>query len=215
MGTARTVTANGKNGNGNGNGNGHWADNRNRRRRRDRRRRDRAQSRRLVVVGLVVLLLTGAGVLGAGLFAGAQAFINSCSLESLKPVSIGENSFVYAADGSVLGSIPAEQNRQPVALDQISPFLADATVAIEDRRFYSHSGIDYEGIIRAAVKNLQEGEIVQGGSTLTQQLVRNLYIERDVSWERKTKEACLALKVEREGVPQLWGPTPAGLTPPS
>ncbi len=160
-----------------------------------------------------MLLLTGAGVLGAGLFAGAQAFINSCSLESLKPVSIGENSFVYAADGSVLGSIPAEQNRQPVALDQISPFLADATVAIEDRRFYSHSGIDYEGIIRAAVKNLQEGEIVQGGSTLTQQLVRNLYIERDVSWERKTKEACLALKVEREGLPKLWGPTPAGLTP--
>ncbi len=209
----RHGNGNGRNGNGkNGNGNGHWADNRNRRRRRERRRRDRAQSRRVLLVGIVAVLLTGAGVLGAGLFAAAKGFIDSCSLESLKAVSIGENSFVYAADGSVLGSIPAEQNRQPVALDRISPFLTEGTVAIEDRRFYSHSGIDYEGIFRAAITNLQEGEIVQGGSTLTQQLVRNLYIDRDVSWERKTKEACLALKVEREGLPKLWPATPSGLT---
>ena len=211
----RRGNGNGKNGNGkNGNGNGRWAaDNRNRRRRRERRRRDRTQSRRFALVTLAVVLLSGAGVLGAGLFAGAQAFINSCSLDSLKAVSIGENSFVYAANGLVLGAIPAEQNRQPVALDQMSPFLTQATVAVEDRRFYSHDGIDYEGIVRAALENIEEGEIVQGGSTLTQQLVRNLYIERDVSWERKAKEACLALKVEREGLPKLWSATPAGLTP--
>ena len=81
----------------------------------------------------------------------------------------------------------AGSSRRPVGLDQMSPLLAEATVAIEDRRFYSHSGVDFEGILRAAVKNIQEGEIVQGGSTLTQQLVRNLYIGRDVSWERKTR----------------------------
>ena len=210
------MSGNGRNGgrNGNGNGNGRRAvDNRHRRRRRNRRRRDRVQSRRFVIVLIVALILAGGGVLAAAAFTGAQAFLNSCSLASLKPVSIGENSFVYAADGSVLGSIPAEQNRQPVALDQMSPLLAQATVAIEDKRFYSHSGVDYEGIIRAAFKNLQEGEIVQGGSTLTQQLVRNLYIGRDVSWERKTKEACLALKLESEGLPKLWGAPPAGLTP--
>jgi penicillin-binding protein 1A len=203
----------GKNGNGR-NGNGRRAaDNRARRRRRNRRHRDRVQSRRFVLVTILALVLTTGGVLAAAAFTGAQAFLNSCSLASLKPVSIGENSFVYAADGSLLGSIPAEQNRQPVALDQMSPLLAQATVAIEDRRFYSHDGVDYEGIVRAAVKNLQEGEIVQGGSTLTQQLVRNLYIGREVSWERKTNEACLAIKLEEEGLPKLWGPTPAGLTP--
>ena len=120
-------------------------DNRNRRRR-NRRRRDKVQSRRFVLVTIIALVLTGGGVLTAAAFTGAQAFLNSCSLASLKPVSIGENSFVYAADGSVLGSIPAEQNRQPVALDQMSPLLAQATVAIEDRRFYSHSGVDFEGI---------------------------------------------------------------------
>ena len=94
----------------------------------------------------------------------------------------------------------------------MSPLLAEATVAIEDRRFYSHSGVDFEGILRAAVKNIQEGEIVQGGSTLTQQLVRNLYIGRDVSWERKTRRPA-SLKLEDEGLPKLWGPTPAGLSP--
>jgi penicillin-binding protein 1A len=214
------VTANGRNGrNGkgrgrNGNGSGLVAvDNRNRRRRRARRRRDRTQSRRFVLVSLLAVVLGVIALLVAAAFTGAQAFRDSCSIASLRPVSIGQNSFVYAANGTILGSIPAEKNRQPVALDQMSPLLAEATVAIEDRRFFSHDGLDYEGIVRAAVKNLESGEIVQGGSTLTQQLVRNLYIGNEVSWERKTKEACLALKLEDEGLPKLWGAVPTDLPP--
>ena len=207
-GRGRNGTGNGKNGH--RNGNGMAANNRNRRRRRERRRRDRTQSRRFALVTLLAVVLALIAVLVAAAFTGAQAFRESCSLASLRPVSIGQNSFVYAADGSVLGAIPAEKNRQPVALDQMSTVLAEATVAIEDRRFYSHDGLDYEGIVRAAVKNLESGEIVQGGSTLTQQLVRNLYIGNEVSWERKTKEACLALKLEEEGLPNLWGAGPAG-----
>jgi penicillin-binding protein 1A len=206
------VSGNGKNGINGKNGNGKLvANNRNRRRRRERRRREKTQSRRFVLVTVLAVVLAGIAVLVAAAFTGAQAFKNSCSLTSLKPVSIGQNSFVYAADGSVLGAIPAELNRQPVALGQMSPLLVEATVAIEDRRFYSHSGIDYEGIVRAAWKNLQSGEIVQGGSTLTQQLVRNLYIGNEVSWERKTKEACLAIKLEQEGLPKLWGVAPSTL----
>jgi penicillin-binding protein 1A len=207
------MSGNGRNGR-NGthrNGNGRSAiNNRQRRRRRDRRRRDRAQSRRFVLVSIVAIFLATIGILGAAAFTGAQAFRESCSLASLRPVTIGQNSFVFAADGSILGAIPAERNRQPIALEQMSPLLAQATVAIEDRRFYSHDGVDYEGIVRAAVKNLESGEIVQGGSTLTQQLVRNLYIGNEVSWERKTKEACLALKLEEEGLPNMWGPAPVG-----
>jgi penicillin-binding protein 1A len=208
------VTPNGRPRNGNGNGNGHVlgpGNNRNRRRRRDRRRRDKAQSRRFIVATIVAVVLTTIALLVAAAFTGAAAFRASCSLASLRPVSIGQNSFVYAADGSILGSIPAEKNRTPVALDRMAPQVAEATVAIEDRRFYAHGGLDYEGIVRAAVKNLQSGEIVQGGSTITQQLVRNLYIGNEVSWQRKTKEACLALKLEEEGLPRIWGPAPAGL----
>ena len=72
--------------------------------------------------------------------------------------------------------IPAERNRQPVPLSRISPWMPKATVAIEDRRFYQHGGVDVEGIARALWKNVSAGEVVEGGSTITQQLVRNLYI---------------------------------------
>jgi penicillin-binding protein 1A len=198
-----------KNGNGMKNGNGVTPMN-NRRRRRLRRRRDRASSRRFVLVTVLAVVLAVLALLVAAAFTGAHAFRQSCSLASLQPVSIGQNSFVYTVDNKLLGVIPAEKNREPVALDKMSPVLAKATVAIEDRRFYTHDGLDYEGILRAALENLQSGEIVQGGSTITQQLVRNLYIGNDVSWKRKTKEACLALKLEEEGL--LWqDEQPAGL----
>jgi penicillin-binding protein 1A len=215
------VTANGRNGhkgkkNGNGNGNGKFlgANNRNRRRRRDRRRRDKAQSRRFVFATVAAVFLAVIAILVAAAFTGAAAFRASCTLASLRQVSpIGENTFVYAADGSPLGSIPAERNRQPVSLDRMSPLLAQATIAIEDRRFYAHDGLDYEGIVRAAFENLESGEIVQGGSTITQQLVRNLYIGNEVTWKRKSKEACLALKLEEQGLPDVeWDPMPDGLT---
>jgi penicillin-binding protein 1A len=144
----------------------------------------------LVFLGIpLILVLTGLGA--------TQAFKTSCNLASLRPVTIGENSFVYAADGSLLGSIPAEHNRQPVPLSQISPWMSKATIAVEDRRFYQHGGVDYEGILRAAWRDLNSGKVVEGGSTITQQLVRNLYISRERTLDRKIKEACLAIKLSR------------------
>lgn len=124
------------------------------------------------------------------------AYGSSCNLSSLRPVAIGRNSFVYAADGSLLGSIPAERNRQPVKAADMSPWIRKATIAVEDRRFFDHSGLDLEGIARAAVKDIQAGAIVEGGSTITQQLVRNLYISKERTVQRKLKEACLATKLD-------------------
>jgi penicillin-binding protein 1A len=149
-----------------------------------------------------VLLAVTIGIAASGL-GGAAAFEASCNLEALQPVSIGANSFVYAANGTLLGSIPAEKNRQPVALGRISPWMRSATVAIEDRRFYKHGGVDYQGIVRAAVKDLRAGRVVQGGSTITQQLVRNLYISKERTFKRKVKEACLAIKLARHR-PKDW-----------
>ena len=74
--------------------------------------------------------------------------------------------------------------------------MPKATVAIEDRRFYAHNGVDAEGIARALWKNVSAGQVVEGGSTITQQLVRNLYIGRERTVERKLKEACLAIKLD-------------------
>jgi len=134
-------------------------------------------------------------VVGGAAVTGVASFGSSCDLGSLRQVEIGQNSFVYAADNSILGSIPAERNRQPVPLKRISPWLPKATVAIEDRRFYQHGGLDVEGIARALWKNVSAGQVVEGGSTITQQLVRNLYIGRERTVERKLKEACLAIKL--------------------
>lgn len=132
-------------------------------------------------------------VVSAG--AGVYAFGSSCDLGALQEVRIGENSFVYAADGSLLGAIPAERNRQVVPLSRVSPWMARATVAIEDRRFYEHGGIDPQGIARALWADVKARSVVQGGSTITQQLVRNLYISNERTLQRKLKEACLALKL--------------------
>ncbi len=112
-------------------------------------------------------------------------------------MSIGQNSFVYAADGTLLGSIPAERNRQPVALSRVSPWMAKAVIATEDRRFYQHGGVDYEGIIRAAWRDLNKGKVVEGGSTITQQVVRNLYISSEKTLQRKIKEVCLSFKLSK------------------
>jgi penicillin-binding protein 1A len=166
--------------------------------RRAQKRRLRVQAKRRKHAALIAAALVAIGltILAAG-FGGAAAFQASCSLSSLRPVSIGANSFVYAANGTLLGSIPAEKNRQPVPLYRISPWMRKATVAIEDRRFYKHGGVDYKGIVRAAIKDLRAGRVVQGGSTITQQLVRNLYISRQRTFKRKIKEACLAIKLAR------------------
>ncbi|HXL43707.1 MAG TPA: PBP1A family penicillin-binding protein [Gaiellaceae bacterium] len=187
-----------RNGNGNGkNGTAGPVYPNHRRRRRQRRRRDKIVARRFAIFVTLAVICGSIAAVVAAAFTSANGVLNNCDLASLKPVSIGQNSFVYAADGSLLGAIPAERNRQPVTLDGMSKWVREATVAVEDRRFYEHGGLDYEGIVRAAVKNLESGHVVQGGSTITQQLVRNLYIGNERSLERKIKEACLARKVEK------------------
>jgi penicillin-binding protein 1A len=154
-----------------------------------RRRRRRAGT---AIAGTAVAL---AGVIVLAGFGGGVALSVSCDLNALQPIEIGQNSFVYAADGSLLGSIPAERNREPVALARMSKWLPASTVAIEDRRFYEHGGVDYVGIARAFWNDISAGKVVEGGSTISQQLVRNLYTGRERTFERKVKEACLAIKL--------------------
>jgi penicillin-binding protein 1A len=156
----------------------------------------RRRRRRGAVAAVVAILVLGA-VAGAGGTAAVLAYGSSCDLDSLRSTDIGANTFVYAADGSLLGSIPAEKNRQPVTAGDMSLWIRKATISIEDRRFFEHGGIDVEGIARAAVADIRAGALVEGGSTITQQLVRNLYISREKTVQRKVKEACLATKLDR------------------
>jgi len=131
------------------------------RRRRKRRARSRKKhSRRMLVATLIGLPLL---VLVAGTIGVTAVFGSSCDLNALTPVAVGENSFVFAADGSELGVIPAERNRTPVSRAEISHWVPKATVAIEDRRFYQHGGIDYLGVLRAGLNNFAHGSVFGRG----------------------------------------------------
>ena len=143
-----------------------------------RRRRGRGKPRNKLLLGLAVVLTTVAlGALSAvGYIAGVAA--SAPDLSALKPVDPGQSSSVFAADGSRLGFIQASQLRTPVSEKALPETLKQATVAIEDERFFSHKGVDYPGVVRAAFKNVQSGKTIEGGSTITMQLVRNLYITR-------------------------------------
>jgi penicillin-binding protein 1A len=165
---------------------------------RKRKRTARIQRRRRAGVAVGTLALVLLIVFVTVGFGAGTALSESCDLNTLRPVEIGANSFVYAKDGSLLGSIPAERNREPVSSSRMSKWLPRATVAIEDRRFWQHGGVDYVGIARAAWNDVSAGKVVEGGSTITQQLVRNLYTGQEKTFTRKIKEACLAIKLAQK-----------------
>jgi penicillin-binding protein 1A len=134
---------------------------------------------------------------------GASAWVYSIAskvdIDRLKPIHQGSNSVVFAADGSRLGFIQSDTIRRPVDSTEIPKSLKEATVAIEDKNFYEHGGIDPEAIVRALFEDIQAGEAVQGGSTITQQLVRNLYIQNPQDTiTRKIREAAMADQFESE-----------------
>jgi penicillin-binding protein 1A len=175
------------------------------RNRRRQRRRGGARGKLLFVAAglLVAAALAAIAVASWVLDVAAQA----PSLAACKNVDRGGNTVVYAADGSKLGLVASDEARAPVAIGRIPKRLKLATVAIEDQRFYEHGGIDYEGIARAALKDLEAGKAVEGGSTITQQLVRNLCLhnpKRDL--ERKIIEAKLAIEyAERHSPKEILG----------
>ncbi|MGH9036526.1 MAG: transglycosylase domain-containing protein, partial [Acidimicrobiia bacterium] len=107
------------------------------------------------------------------------------------------DSTVYAIDGTPIGQFRGVEQQKSVAPDAIPDTIRRAVVAAEDRRFFSHRGLDWWAIGRAVVADVQAGEIVQGGSTITQQLVKSLYTGGERSFERKGREALLAIRLER------------------
>jgi penicillin-binding protein 1A len=116
-------------------------------------------------------------------------------LASLKANITGASSEVFAADGKPLGFIQSDELRTPITTAQMPKDLRSATVAIEDQRFYKNNGVDLTGIFRSAVKDVLHGETLQGASTITMQLMRNLYLGSDThSFKQKIDEAKLAIE---------------------
>jgi penicillin-binding protein 1A len=163
-----------------------------------RRRRGRGGPRNKAFLAFMVLgIVVAVGGLG-GIGYIIHVANSAPPLASIDAKPIGQNTRVYAANGKSLGFIQADELRLPVKSENIPEVLKDATVAIEDERFYQHKGVDYEGVVRAAIKNVTSRRTVQGGSTITMQLVRNLYITPERTYERKIREAKLAEELENE-----------------
>ncbi len=125
--------------------------------------------------------------------------LGACSVRPLDDPGLGElplTTIVYAADGSVLAQFHAEENRVLIELADVPAHLIDAVVAIEDERFWEHKGVDIQAVARALVANIEAHDVVQGGSTITQQYLKNVVLTPDVTLDRKLTEAALAVRLE-------------------
>ena len=143
----------------------------------------------LTVVFILVCLFSAAGLM-AQLLEGSDIIERASS-----PLS--ESTIIYSADGILLGTIHAGEKRISVPTSQISPHLIKAVIASEDNDFFSHKGISLKSIARAAIANLSSGKVVQGGSTISQQLARTLFLTTERTLKRKLNEIYYALELER------------------
>jgi penicillin-binding protein 1A len=152
--------------------------------------------RRLAIAAAFVVVV--ASILAATVVAKGPFFWYSCSLHGLQPQGQSEVSYLFGAGGERIGVIPASRKRIPVGPGGISPLMRKAIIAAEDRGFYDNNGIDYLAIVRALAADIGAGHVTQGGSTVTQQLVRNLYLGPQQTISRKVTEACLAVQLNQE-----------------
>jgi membrane peptidoglycan carboxypeptidase len=163
-----------------------------------------SQFRRLL--RLLVIVLIGGALLAGTVIAVAPEVraavgANHSVAEQIDLAALDDyavRSEVYASDGSLLTTWHAEQNRQPVPLAQMSQPLVESVLAVEDADFYLHRGVNARAVVRALTHNVSSGEIRQGGSTITQQLVKNALLSSERDIHRKSKEVVLAFRLEQE-----------------
>ena len=151
------------------------------------------------------LLIWLAGIFAALLlliflaYAGLRAYIEPQlpSVDALRALQLQVPLRIYTSDGKLMGEFGAER-RALVKYEQLPRKLVEAFLAAEDDRFFDHGGVDYSGLLRAAFKLVTTGERNQGGSTITMQLARNVFLSSEKTFSRKFREILLAQKIERE-----------------
>lgn len=157
--------------------------------------------KRLVSLGLVMVAVSAVAAAAAITTIPQVATIvtaNEGTSGELELRDLALRSSMYASDGTFLTFLVEEQNREPVTLDQIPQDVINAVLAMEDSDFYEHNGVNFRAIFRAAVENFNAGSIEQGGSTITQQLVKNAILDSSQDLDRKSTEAFYALRLERQ-----------------
>ncbi|WP_258867939.1 transglycosylase domain-containing protein [Alkalilimnicola ehrlichii] len=118
-------------------------------------------------------------------------------VESLRDVKLQVPLRVYSQDGKLISEF-GEQRRAPLRYEDIPTQMIQAFLAAEDERFFTHPGVDYQGLIRAVWHIVRTGEMGPGGSTITMQVARNFFLSREKTYLRKANEILLALKIDRE-----------------
>ncbi len=163
-------------------------------------KRKRRSAFRQVLAAIQLLILS---TLAVGLVFTAVTIWNLSSILPQGSGAIGEmnpveSSKIFASDGQLLATVFMDENREYVPLQKIPITLRNATIATEDKRFYDHNGVDPRGIGRALMEDIRTKQRAQGGSTITQQLVRNVYLTQRKSMGRKIQELLLAVQIERK-----------------
>jgi penicillin-binding protein len=150
-----------------------------------------------LVIGLIGAFF--AGGVGAGYFASLVKDEPVRSYESMKKdiYNYAETSEVYFANNVYLGELRSDLYREELTLAEMSPHLVDAVIATEDEYFYEHNGVVPKAILRALLQEVTNAQTQSGGSTLTQQLIKNQILSSEVSFERKAKEILLAMRLEQ------------------
>lgn len=168
--------------------------------RKRRRNRKKLLTRLFAIIAIifVALLLTAFGV-GAMVVASVSKDLTKLANDPIVIPAQTTKIYTYSADGKphLLTDFFVDQNRIIVPLDKISPLLQQAVISIEDERFYQHRGVDFRAIARALVTDIGEGKVAEGGSTITQQYIKNVFLTSEKSINRKLKEAILAYRIEK------------------
>lgn len=146
----------------------------------------------------IFLFISSIALLGLGIFIIWFTTLNTPSLDSFDDKLLGQSAKIYDRTGTILlYDLSQKVRRSVVPLSEISPWIVKATISIEDKEFYTHNGIKITSLIRATLANLVSGGYTQGGSTITQQVIKNSFLTTDKKITRKIKEIFLALKLER------------------
>lgn len=147
-----------------------------------------------VILGFGLVILVMVTGIGCGFLTASMNTKPDLANDILPPAS----SQIYDINGNEIANVHAAENRRPVKIQQVPKDLQNAFVAVEDNRFYEHSGVDPRGILRALYANIRGRGVSEGGSTITQQLAKNAYLTQERTLTRKIQEVFLALQLERQ-----------------
>ena len=160
---------------------------------------------RMIKLQIVLLLMVIAGI-GYYYASGYASMVSELKTEAYKVVRTSnldtfrqiETSEVYAADGQKISVLKGEKDVYYLTYDEIPENVTKAIISIEDKKYYKHNGVDYMAIIRATINLARTGEMTQGGSTITQQLARTMFLSSEKTWQRKVQEIFIATELEKK-----------------